>query len=454
MAADLHTAAMARLPVVCIIGRPNTGKSTLFNAIVGHRHAIVSDVPGTTRDQVAIRVESDEMRFLLIDTAGMGGGSDDRELEEDVSRQSALALAHSDLILFTLDSREELTKSDHAVIELLRRTRKRHVPVIIVATKMDNDRNEESILADFHALGIADEVVATSGAHRRGIAELEAVIVDRLDALHFMRHKAEQDEGRAPRIAIVGKPNVGKSSIVNALMSEPQRQSSPRLVTPIPGTTRDASDTVVRHNEKEYVLVDTAGLRRQSRTDEGIESFASLRSIRAVSDADVAVLVLSAEESISRQEKRIASMAIEEGKALIIVLNKTDLLTAEVKKEKRMEIAATLPFAKFAPVLFCSATTREGLLQLFPTIDTVIANRLRRIPTRELHRWFEQIAARQPLGMTGTSKHITQADELPPTFVLFVKRPQDVKVTQLRTLENSLRSTFAFEGTPIRWVTK
>ncbi len=445
---------MARLPVVCIIGRPNTGKSTLFNALLGHRHAIVSETPGTTRDQVAVRVETTKLDFLLVDTAGIGGGSDDRELEDDVSKQSLLALAHSDLILLTLDSRAELTSSDRAVVDLLRKHRKRHVPVIIVATKVDNPVDEDTAFAAYHALGISDDIIATSGAHRRGTGELEERIVERLKDLHFEKHKAEREEGRAPRIAIIGKPNVGKSSIVNALMSDPQRDVNARLVTPIPGTTRDTSDTIVRHQEKEYVLVDTAGLRRQSRVEEGIESFASMRSIRAVSDADLAILVLAADEPVSRQEKRIASLAIEEGKGLIIVLNKIDLLDAETKKEKRMEIAAMFPFARFAPVLLCSAQTREGLLHLFPSIDTVTTNRLRRIPTRELHRWFETIAARQPLGVTGTSKHITQADEIPPTFVLFVKRPKDVKVSQLRTLENSLRSTFAFEGTPVRWITK
>lgn len=445
---------MSRLPTVAIIGRPNTGKSTLFNAIVGKRLAIVSDIPGTTRDRVATKVTLPRVDFLLIDTAGMGGGSDDTELEDDVAQQSMLALANADIIVLTFDSRNDLTSSDHRVIDVLRKNRKRHVPVIIALTKVDTPTNEETLIGPYFALGITDDIVSTSGAHRRGTAELIDLVEERLLSLHFSKDIDTPFHDAPPRIAVIGKPNVGKSSIINALMSDPDRISSGRLVTPIAGTTRDTSDTIVRFQKKEYVLIDTAGLRKQTQREKEIENYASMRSIRAIYDADVTVLVLDALEPFGRQEKRIASMAIEAGTGLIFVLNKIDLLTSEEKKAKMVEIRSNFLFCLYAPILPCSALSKEGLLTLFPTIDSVSTNRRRRIPTRDLHRWFDQVSARTPLGAVGTAKHITQAEDVPPTFVLFLSSPKDVKVSQLRTLDNSIRTTFAFEGTPIRWITK
>ncbi|MDO8649340.1 MAG: ribosome biogenesis GTPase Der [Candidatus Peregrinibacteria bacterium] len=445
---------MARTPTVAIIGRPNTGKSTLFNRLVGRRQAIVSDVPGTTRDHVAGSIDLEGMRALLVDTGGMGGGTEDREIESDVHAQSLLALSHADVILFTINSREELTSSDFAIVEILRKQRRRHVPVILVVTKCDNPATLEEVLAQYYQLGVADTIIPLSAPHGIGIEELREKLKKELTKLHFQEVGEKEETEGPPRVAVIGKPNVGKSSIVNALMSDAQRKVSPKLVSEVAGTTRDATDTIIRHEDREYVFIDTAGLKRHAPREEGIDSFAAFRTAQALQECSVAILVLDATEPVSRQDQRIAGLAAEEGKGLIIALNKIDKLKAEQRTEKVDEIRLELPFCRYAPILPCSALNREGLLKLFALVDMVHRNRTRRIPTKELHRWFTDAAHGRPLGVIAKSKHLTQAEDIPPTFILFVSDPKRVQVTQLRYLENRLRETFGFDGTPVRWVTK
>lgn len=445
---------MSRLPLVALIGRPNTGKSTLFNRLTRTRKAIVSDVPGTTRDHVAQRVDTERMSYLLIDTGGIGGGSEDKDLEDDVSRQSLIALTAADVILFIVSAQDELTASDHRVAEILRKKRKRHVPVIVVANKCDKPETFDERLSQIHELGIADEVVGVSAAHGIGVGELDDLLTSQLLALHFTPPPPARPEDTRARIAIIGKPNVGKSSLINALMSDPQREASPRLVSDIPGTTRDASDTVIKYEGLDYVFVDTAGLRRQTRMEENIEEISAIKSIQALQECDVAVLVVSATEPVSKQDKRIAGMATDSGKGLIVLVNKCDTLKKEQKIEKMAEIAKDLHFCKFAPTLFVSAVTRENLVKIFPQIETVVRNRNRRISQKDLRRWYEEAIQRVPSSAISRSKHVTQAHDIPPTFVLFVSNPKGVLVSHLRYLENAIRQTFAFEGTPIRWITK
>jgi GTP-binding protein len=446
---------MPRLPVVAIIGRPNTGKSTLFNRMLHKRLAIESDVPGTTRDHVVSKVEGEEVDYLLLDTGGIGGGTEDTDMEENVEQQTLLAIQGADLIVFTVNAKEELTKSDEAVVTLLRKKRKRHVPVILVATKCDNLKTMEEAEIAYHSLGIADTIIATSAIHGTGTGELEEAIEEHLKKLHFEKSVREAtSEDEAPRIAIIGKPNVGKSSLVNALMSDAQRKTSPRIVSDIPGTTRDTADTIIKHNGKDYIFVDTAGLKRHAKTEEGIESYAMLRSIQAIEQAEVVLLLVDGTEPVSKQDKRIANIAMEEGKGLIILMNKVDLLDNEQKKERQNEIAYQLLFARFAPVIPASTKTRENLLKIFDQIDLVRRNRLRRIPTKELHRWFMDTINVQPVGVLRSCKHITQAEHPPPTFVLFVKNPKVIMVSQLRYLENRMREVWDCTGVPLRFITK
>ncbi len=444
---------MAKLPTVAIIGRPNAGKSTLFNVLSGSRVAIVSDVPGTTRDHVARRVEAEDgIDYLLIDTGGIGGGSEDKVLEDDVSSQSLLALENADIIVFTVSIRDELTKSDLEVVDLLRRKRKRHVPIIIALTKADSSKMEDR-LPEFYELAIGDAYVAVSAVHRNGIGELEDKIQEYLKELHF-EPTERSDASQAPRIAIVGRPNVGKSSLINAYMSDAQRAQSPRLVSDIPGTTRDPSDTVVRCDGKEYIFVDTAGMRRRTKIEDDIEGLSAWKSLQAISNCDIVVLVLEASELVSRQEKRIAANAIEEGKGLVIVLNKSDLMTNAEEREREEVLRKELPYCSFAPLLCCSAKTREGILKLFPLLDTTYTNMHRRIASAQLRRWYDTCLQRLPARALAKGKHLTQAKDVPPTFVLFAGRDSMIATGQLRFLEKSLRSTFAFEGTPIKWIIK
>lgn len=444
---------MAKLPTVAIIGRPNTGKSTLFNRLIGKRRAIVSDVPGTTRDHVSFRVRGEEVDYLLLDTGGIGGGSQDKDLEDDVAAQTVIALEGADLIIFTVNGQEDLTASDFAVAELLRKKRKRHVPVIVVLTKCDDWNITDTKLSLAYELNVGDDTIGVSAAHRINTDELEDKIETHLKKLHFKKVAVDPETERPPRIAIIGKPNVGKSSLVNALLSDVQRDLSARIVSDIPGTTRDSSDSIIRHEDKEYVFVDTAGLRRKAKTEGHIDTISSLKSIQAMEDSDVVVLVLDASELVSKQEQRIAAMAIESGKGLVILVNKADKLTIEERAEKESEVRIQLRFCMYAPILFTSAKTRIGLPKLFPLLESVARNRMRRIPTKELLRWFENLTQKAP-GSVSKSKFVTQAKDVPPTFVLFLKKPSAIRTSDLRFLENSLRATFAFEGTPIRWTTK
>lgn len=447
---------MSHLPLVAIVGRPNTGKSRLFNRIIGQRKAIVSDVPGTTRDHIASNVETDDVDYLLVDTGGMGGGTVDTDFEDDVEGQSRLAIEHADVIVLVLSGKEDLTSADHAVAEVLRTRKRKHVPVIVAVNKLDNPGKTDEILPQYYELGIGDPLLPVSAAHGSGFGMLEDAIGEALRKLHFGKSamRNEQLAMEAPRIAVVGKPNVGKSSIMNGLMSDPQRAASPRIVSAIPGTTRDAVDTVIRHHERDYMFVDTAGIKKKKEESPGLETLAYFRSIQAIGDSDIVVLVLDGTQPITRQDKRIAQMAIEEGKGLIIAVNKADGMSTDQRKNTVNDVQLTLPFARFAPVILCSAKTRDGLLKLFDAIETVERNRSRRISTKELNDWYVSTVRDQPMEELAKSKHITQADGLPPTFVVFVKDPKKVKLSELKFLERRLRATFAFEGTTVRWITK
>ena len=445
---------VAKLPAVAIIGRPNTGKSTLFNRLIGRQKAIVSHTPGTTRDHIAHRIEGEEVDYILVDTGGMGGGTDDEDFEDDVHAQSILALENADLIVLTINSREELTGSHFEIANILRKNTKNHVPVIVALTKCDDPSVTDEVLPNYYELGISEDIIPISAPHKLGIDDLEEKVEEELLKLNFTKGEIQSAQHDIPKIAIIGKPNVGKSSIVNAFMSETERKKSGVLVSDVAGTTRDATDTIIKYHEKEYILIDTAGIKRRKQTKKDIETFAYFRSVRSLEECDVCVLVVDATQKLSKQEKRIAGMATEAGKGLIILVNKMDLATKEEQEAIKLSLEYELQFCRFAPVIFCSAETREGLLKLFDQIESVQRNRSRRIPTKDLHNWYKDTVFGQPMAVLAKAKHITQAEEVPPTFVIFVKDPKKVQLSQLRHLENSIRKTFAFEGTPIRWITK
>ncbi len=468
---------MARLPIVAIIGRPNTGKSTLFNRIVRKRVAIENEVAGTTRDHISHIVKTPEVDFLLLDTGGMGGGTEDKDFEDDVHAQSMLALQGADVILFTVDGRTDPTKNDFEIAKMLRKKSKRHVPVILVITKCDNDALYEHAINAFHKLGVEDETIGVSSVHGLGTEELHEKIVKYLKKLHFGKSVMEPEEAyaqaheddeeeqkraydwltdpnRPPKVAIIGRPNVGKSSIVNALMSDGQRAISPKLVSPVAGTTRDSTDTLIRHEEKDFLFVDTAGIRRAAKVEWGVESLSMLRSMQSIEECDVAVVVVDGTEKVANQDKKAAGLAVEKGKGIIILINKMDLLTSEQKKERMDDVKRSFVFCRYAPVVPCSAVTRDGLLKMFALIEMAQRNRLRRIPQKELLTTYKNAVKGQPMTSLQTAKLIKQADALPPTFILFVRNPKLVQLSQLRFLENRFRETFGFEGTPLRFITK
>ena len=450
---------MAKLPTVAIIGRPNTGKSTLFNRLVGARRSIVSDIPGTTRDPVVQRVEGEQLSYLLMDTGGMGGGTEDIDFEDDVEAQSLLALEHADLILFLVSGREEITAADHAVVQVLRKKHKKHVSVFLIVTKCDDPQKMEELLPQFYELGIGDKVFSVSATQRLGTDLLAEEIEEKLLEMHFKKEESEDgEEHTVPRIALVGRPNVGKSSLINALMSDPQRKVQARMVSDVPGTTRDTTDTVITFKGREFLFLDTAGLRRKSHVEGEIEIFATFRTIQAIEDADVTVLVLDAVEGIGRQDKRIANLAVERGTGLILLVNKADQLDAEKKEAFREEIERSFQFCRYAPVLLTSAITRENLPKLFDMITMIVGNRARRIETPLLNRWFQDTVTRyQPNGIGGLNvktRYITQASINPPTFVLFLNDPRRLHFSTVRFMENKLRDAYALEGTPVRWVKK
>lgn len=447
---------MAKLPVVAIIGRPNTGKSTLFNRLIGERKSIESDIPGTTRDHISHRVSFGGIPALLLDTGGIGA-SRDTDFEESVAEQSMLALEHADVILFTINGREDRTKDDETIIKALRTKKRKDVAVMVLITKVDTPGTEQAVLADFADLGIGDSIRTISAPHRLGIVALTEEIGAVLRERHFVAEEELSEDERTgpPKIAIIGKPNVGKSSIVNALMSDETKKKSPLVVSNIAGTTRDATDTEITFQGRVYTLIDTAGIKKNSQRLDELERFAMFRTITAIERSDVVLLVLDAGEKISQQDKRIAALAIEHGKGLIILLNKIDQLSGKQRTEKVELVFRSMPFCtKFAKIIPCSAHTREGLVKIFDVIDTVQSSRTRRISVKELRNWFDSCIHGQPLGAVAKTKHLTQASDIPPTFVLFVRNPKEVKVTQLRYLENRLRETFGFDGTPIRWILK
>ena len=430
-------------PVVAIVGRPNVGKSTLFNRIIGRNLAIVEDIPGVTRDRNYAEAEWDGKHFLLVDTGGFEPETED-PMYIKMREQTTLAVEEADFIIFLLDGQQGLLPAD---IEVSQRLRVSGKPVIYAVNKVDGDKLE-SLVADFYRLGI-DTFFTLSAKHGRGFSELMDELAKIFPASSADTGEPEQTD--IPRIAIIGRPNVGKSSFINALIGEDRM-----IVSPAAGTTRDSIDSMYQYYGKQYLLVDTAGIRSRGKISQGVEKYSVMRAMKTLSRADVALVLIDAFEGITEQDERIVGLAHEEGKGIIIVLNKWDLVPDKEQAYKRImnEVQLRLKFADYAPVLTISAQTRQRITKVFEEIDSVIKEREKRVPTAELNRVFEKLTARHepPLYRAKRVKYyyVTQVAVKPPTFVLFVNYPDGVHFSYIRYIENNLREAFGFRGSPVR----
>jgi GTP-binding protein len=432
-------------PIVAIVGRPNVGKSTLFNALAGERISIVKDTPGVTRDRIYADVEWLDRSFTLIDTGGIEPQSSDIILRQ-MREQAEIAIETADVIVFMVDAKTGLVDTDTQVAAMLRKSRK---PIVLAVNKVDQYKKQEMDVYEFYNLGIG-EPYPISSEGRQGFGEL-------LDAIiaYFPEKTEEEEEDETPRIAIVGKPNVGKSSIVNKLVGADRV-----IVSDIAGTTRDAIDTTITKNGKDYILIDTAGLRRKSKVKEDIERYSIIRTVSAVERSDVAVVVIDAVEGVTEQDAKIAGIAHDRGKGLIIAVNKWDAVEKDDKTTREFEkkIRTVLSFAPYASILFLSAKTGQRLPKLFDAIDAVLANQTLRIQTGVLNELLtEAVMMQQPPSDKGRRLRIyymTQVAVKPPTFVLFVNDKQLMHFSYLRYLENQIRESFGFSGTALRMLVR
>lgn len=429
-------------PIVAIVGRPNVGKSTLFNALAGSNIAIVKDTPGVTRDRIFADVSWLDMDFTLVDTGGIEPESKDIILSQ-MRSQAQTAIDTADVIIFLVDVRQGLVDADDKVADMLRRSGK---PIILAVNKVDSYKKQMVDVYEFYNLGLG-EPFPISAVSKLGFGDLLDEVTK-----HFDRSYLDEEEDERPHIAIIGKPNVGKSSIVNALLGEERV-----LVSDIPGTTRDAIDAVIRHEDKEYVFIDTAGLRRKSKIKEELERYSIIRAVAAVERADVVIVVISAEEGVTEQDAKIAGIAHERGKAVIVAVNKWDAIEKDDKTiyKHTEKVRQVLSFMPYARLLFVSAKTGQRLTKLYDLIDVVVENHSRRIQTGVLNEIVsEATALNQPPSDKGRRLKIfytTQVAVKPPTFVIFVNDKELMHFSYLRYLENKIREAFGFEGTPLKF---
>ena len=430
-------------PIVAIVGRPNVGKSTLFNALAGENISIVKDTPGVTRDRIYADVSWLNHNFTMIDTGGIEPDSSDIILSQ-MREQAQIAIDTADVIIFLVDVRQGLQDADSKVADMLRRSRK---PVVLVVNKVDSFQKYMADVYEFYNLGIGDPV-PVSAASRLGIGDMLDEVVK-----HFPEDSGEDEEDERPRVAIVGKPNVGKSSIINRLVGENRV-----IVSDIAGTTRDAIDTEISHGGKEYVFIDTAGLRRKNKIKEELERYSIIHTVTAVERADVVVVVIDASEGVTEQDAKIAGIAHERGKGIIVAVNKWDAIkkTDKTIYEFSRKVRETLSFMPYAELLFISAVTGQRLAKLFELIDVIIENRAMRIQTGVLNEIItEAVAMQQPPSDRGRRLkiyYVTQVSVKPPTFVVFVNDKELMHFSYTRYLENKIREAFGFKGTSLKFI--
>ncbi len=435
-----------RKQVVAVVGRPNVGKSTLFNVLAGSRIAIVEDTPGVTRDRIYADVSWLNHNFTLIDTGGIEPDSQDIILSQ-MREQAQIAIDTADVILFLVDVRQGLTDADSKVADMLRRS---HKPVLLIVNKVDDFNKFQADVYEFYNLGIGDPI-PISAASRLGIGDMLDQVIS-----YFPEEDENAEEDERPKVAIIGKPNVGKSSIINKLAGENRV-----IVSDIAGTTRDAIDMEILHNGQEYVFIDTAGIRRKNKIKAELERYMIIRAVTAVERADVVLLVIDATEGVTEQDAKIAGIAHERGKGMIIAVNKWDAVEGKNDKtiyEQTKRIKETLSFMPYAELLFISAKTGQRMNKLFDLIDVVMQNQTLRIATGVLNEIVvEATAMHQPPADKGKRLKIfytTEVSVKPPTFVIFVNDKKLMHFSYLRYLENQIRETFGFKGTPLKFIVR
>ena len=429
-------------PVVAIVGRPNVGKSTLFNALAGEMISIVKDTPGVTRDRIYADVTWLDKEFTMIDTGGIEPDSKDIILSQ-MREQAQIAIDTADVIIFITDVKQGLVDADSKVADMLRRSGK---PVVLVVNKVDNFDKYMADVYEFYNLGIGDPV-PISAASRLGLGDMLDIVAE-----NFPEGSAQAEDDDRPRVAIVGKPNVGKSSIINKLLGENRV-----IVSDIAGTTRDAIDTEILHNGKEYIFIDTAGLRRKNKIKEELERYSIIRTVTAVERADVVLMVIDATEGVTEQDAKIAGLAHERGKGVIIVVNKWDAIEKNDRtmREYESDIRQVLSYMPYAEIMYVSAATGQRLNRLYDMIDMVIENQTLRIATGVLNEIMtEAVAMQQPPSDKGKRLklyYITQVAVKPPTFVIFVNDKELMHFSYTRYLENKIREAFGFRGTSLKF---
>lgn len=431
-------------PIVAIVGRPNVGKSTLFNVLAGSRISIVQDTPGVTRDRIYASSDWNGRSFTMIDTGGIEPDSKDIILQQ-MREQAQIAIDTADVICFVVDVKQGLTDADDKVATMLRKSGK---PVVLVVNKVDSYEKEITDVYEFYNLGLGDPF-PVSATSKTGIGDMLDEVVS-----HFPQETGEEEEDDKLKIAVVGKPNVGKSSLINRLVGKNRL-----IVSDIAGTTRDAIDTTVKHYGKEYTFIDTAGLRRKSKIKEDIERFSIIRTVTAAERADIVVLMIDATEGVTEQDAKIAGIAHERGKGLIIAVNKWDAVGDKetgTMKEMTEKIKSTLSFCPYAEVIFISVLTGRGIDKVFNLIDIVNENQNMRIQTGTLNEILTRALAMQETPQD-KGKHLriyymTQVSVKPPTFVIFVNDKNLTHFSYTRYIENNLRNTFGFRGTSLRFI--
>lgn len=436
---------MSSKPIVAVVGRPNVGKSTIFNMMAGQRISIVQNTPGVTRDRIYADVDWLNYAFTIIDTGGIEPDSKDIILSQ-MRYQAEAAIETADVILFIVDVQTGITDTDYKVADMLRRSTK---PIVLCVNKVDNFDKMQYDVMEFYNLGLG-EPFPLSAVNKIGMGDM----LDEIVGHFYERHEGEEDE-EITKVAIIGKPNVGKSSLVNKILGENRL-----IVSEIAGTTRDAVDSKILYDDKEYIFIDTAGLRRKNKIKEEIEKFSIIRAVAAIEKADIVVMMIDATEGITEQDAKIAGIAHDRGKGAIIAVNKWDALEKNDKTMYRFldEIQKTLSYMTYAPIVFISAKTGLRINKLFETIEMVIANQTLRIQTGVINDiLYDAMAMNQPPSDKGRRLKIfymTQVAVKPPTFVMFVNDKELTHFSYTRYIENRLRESFGFKGTPLKMISR